>query len=218
MTYDFMDVLIPHAQIQARVAELGAQISADYSGKDLTVIGILKGSVLFMADLIRAISMPLAIDFMAVTSYGASTTSSGNVRILKDLDSSITGRHLLIVEDIIDSGLTMQYLLNNLASRGAASLRVCTLLDKPERRLTDVRADYTGFAVPNEFVVGYGLDYNQMYRNLPDIGAPGNLHKSRGITVGILSVQWYNTILSVSLCGCAQIEARVQNWEELWFE
>ena len=170
MTYDFMDVLIPHAQIQARVAELGAQISADYSGKDLTVIGILKGSVLFMADLIRAISMPLAIDFMAVTSYGASTTSSGNVRILKDLDSSITGRHLLIVEDIIDSGLTMQYLLNNLASRGAASLRVCTLLDKPERRLTDVRADYTGFAVPNEFVVGYGLDYNQMYRNLPDIG------------------------------------------------
>lgn len=170
MTYDFMDVLIPHAQIQARVAELGAQISADYSGKDLTVIGILKGSVLFMADLIRAISMPLAIDFMAVTSYGASTTSSGNVRILKDLDSSITGRHLLIVEDIIDSGLTMQYLLNNLASRGAALLRVCTLLDKPERRLTDVRADYTGFAVPNEFVVGYGLDYNQMYRNLPDIG------------------------------------------------
>ena len=170
MTYDFMDVLIPHAQIQARVAELGAQISADYSGKDLTVIGILKGSVLFMADLIRAISMPLAIDFMAVTSYGASTTSSGNVRILKDLDSSITGRHLLIVEDIIDSGLTMQYLRNNLASRGAASLRVCTLLDKPERRLTDVRADYTGFAVPNEFVVGYGLDYNQMYRNLPDIG------------------------------------------------
>ena len=170
MTYDFRDVLIPHAQIQARVAELGAQISADYSGKDLTVIGILKGSVLFMADLIRAISMPLAIDFMAVTSYGASTTSSGNVRILKDLDSSITGRHLLIVEDIIDSGLTMQYLLNNLASRGAASLRVCTLLDKPERRLTDVRADYTGFAVPNEFVVGYGLDYNQMYRNLPDIG------------------------------------------------
>lgn len=170
MTYDFMDVLIPHEQIQARVTELGAQISADYSGKDLTVIGILKGSVLFMADLIRAISMPLAIDFMAVTSYGASTTSSGNVRILKDLDSSITGRHLLIVEDIIDSGLTMQYLLNNLASRGAASLRVCTLLDKPERRLTDVRADYTGFAVPNEFVVGYGLDYNQMYRNLPDIG------------------------------------------------
>ena len=170
MTYDFMDVLIPHAQIQARVAELGAQISADYSGKDLTVIGILKGSVLFMADLIRAISMPLAIDFMAVTSYGASTKSSGNVRILKDLDSSITGRHLLIVEDIIDSGLTMQYLLNNVASRGAASLRVCTLLDKPERRLTDVRADYTGFAVPNEFVVGYGLDYNQMYRNLPDIG------------------------------------------------
>lgn len=170
MTYDFMDVLIPHEQIQARVAELGAQISADYSGKDLTVIGILKGSVLFMADLIRAISMPLAIDFMAVTSYGASTTSSGNVRILKDLDCSITGRHLLIVEDIIDSGLTMQYLLNNLASRGAASLRVCTLLDKPERRLTDVRADYTGFAVPNEFVVGYGLDYNQMYRNLPDIG------------------------------------------------
>ena len=170
MTYDFMDVLIPHEQIQARVAELGAQISADYSGKDLTVIGILKGSVLFMADLIRAISMPLAIDFMAVTSYGASTTSSGNVRILKDLDSSITGRHLLIVEDIIDSGLTMQYLLNNLASRGAASLRVCTLLDKPERRLTDVREDYTGFAVPNEFVVGYGLDYNQMYRNLPDIG------------------------------------------------
>ena len=170
MTYDFMDVLIPHAQIQARVAELGAQISADYSGKDLTVIGILKGSVLFMADLIRAISMPLTIDFMAVTSYGSSTTSSGNVRILKDLDSSITGRHLLIVEDIIDSGLTMQYLLNNLASRGAASLRVCTLLDKPERRKADVAADYKGFEVPDEFVVGYGLDYAEKYRNLPYIG------------------------------------------------
>ena len=170
MTYDFMDVLIPHAQIQARVAELGAQISADYSGKDLTVIGILKGSVLFMADLIRAISMPLAIDFMAVTSYGASTTSSGNVRILKDLDSSITGRHLLIVEDIIDSGLTMQYLLNNLASRGAASLRVCTLLDKPDRRVVDIEADYTGFEIPNEFVVGFGLDFNQKYRNFPFVG------------------------------------------------
>lgn len=170
MDYDFMDVLITQAQIAARVSELGEQISTDYSGKDLTVIGILKGSVLFMSDLIRAISMPLSIDFMAVSSYGASTTSSGNVRILKDLDSSVTGRHLLIVEDIIDSGLTMQYLLNNLASRGAASLRVCTLLDKPERRLTKIAADYTGFVVPNEFVVGYGLDYNQMYRNLPDIG------------------------------------------------
>lgn len=170
MDYDFMDVLITQAQIAARVSELGEQISTDYSGKDLTVIGILKGSVLFMSDLIRAISMPLSIDFIAVSSYGASTTSSGNVRILKDLDSSVTGRHLLIVEDIIDSGLTMQYLLNNLASRGAASLRVCTLLDKPERRLTKIAADYTGFVVPNEFVVGYGLDYNQMYRNLPDIG------------------------------------------------
>lgn len=170
MKYDFMDVLITKEQIEARVRELGRQIAADYSGKDLTVIGILKGSVLFMADLIRAIEMPLYIDFMSVSSYGASTTSSGNVRILKDLDSSISGRHVLIVEDIIDSGLTMQYLLNNLASRGAASLRVCTLLDKPERRLTPVTADYTGFSVPNEFVVGYGLDYNQLYRNLPEIG------------------------------------------------
>ena len=216
MTYDFMDVLIPHAQIQARVAELGAQISADYSGKDLTVIGILKGSVLFMADLIRAISMPLAIDFMAVTSYGASTTSSGNVRILKDLDSSITGRHLLIVEDIIDSGLTMQYLLNNLASRGAASLRVCTLLDKPDRCPRGLHRLCRAQRICGGLWAGLQPDVPQSpgYR----CSAPGNLHKSRGITVGILSVQWYNTILSVSLCGCAQIEARVQNWEELWFE
>ena len=171
MTYDFMDVLIPHAQIQARVAELGAQISADYSGKDLTVIGILKGSVLFMADLIRAISMPLAIDFMAVTSYGASTTSSGNVRILKDLDSSITGRHLLIVEDIIDSGRTLSYLIDILEKRNPSSIRLCTLLDKPERRVKkQVHVDYTCFTIPDEFVVGYGLDYDQKYRNLPYIG------------------------------------------------
>ena len=170
MDYDFMDVLITREQIQARVGELGAQISADYSGRDLTVVGILKGSVLFMADLIRAISMPLTIDFMAVTSYGSSTTSSGNVRILKDLDMNVAGRHLFIVEDIIDSGLTMQYLLRNLAARGVASLRVCTLFDKAERRLVDIHADYTGFVIPNGFVVGYGLDYNQLYRNLPDIG------------------------------------------------
>ena len=170
MKYDFMDVLVSKEQIAERVNELGRQITDDYSGKDITVIGILKGSVPFMADLIRAIEMPVAIDFMAVSSYGASTSSSGNVRILKDLDANVAGRHLLIVEDIIDSGITMQYLLNNLASRGAASIRVCTLLDKPERRQVPIQADYTGFSIPNEFVVGYGLDYNQMYRNLPEIG------------------------------------------------
>jgi len=170
MQYDFMDVLVTREQLAQRVKELGQQISEDYFGKDLTVIGILKGSVLFMSDLIREINVPMNIDFMSVSSYGSGTESSGNVRILKDLDSNISGRHVLIVEDIIDSGLTMKYLLNNLASRGAASLRVCTLLDKPERRLVPIKADYTGFDIPNEFVVGYGLDYSQLYRNLPDIG------------------------------------------------
>ena len=170
MQDDILRVLVSEEEIRTAVKGLGQIISRDYADKNLMLVGVLKGSAVFMSDLMRSISIYATVDFMSVSSYGNGTSTSGAVRILKDLDSSITGRHLLIVEDIIDSGLTMQYLLNNLASRGAASLRVCTLLDKPERRLTDVRADYTGFAVPNEFVVGYGLDYNQMYRNLPDIG------------------------------------------------
>lgn len=167
---DIQSVLFSEEQIRGRVAELGAQLTAEYADKNPLVVCILKGASFFYTDLCRMMKCHLFMDFIAVSSYGAGAQSSGVVRIIKDLDTSITGRHVVIVEDIIDSGLTMQYLLNNLASRGAASLRVCTLLDKPERRLTDVRADYTGFAVPNEFVVGYGLDYNQMYRNLPDIG------------------------------------------------
>ena len=169
---DIKNVLITEDDLQARIQEMADRVSEKYRNTDegLILVCVLKGAVFFLTDFARKLAIPSQLEFMAVSSYGNSASSSGVVRILKDLDRDIEGRDVVIVEDIIDSGLTMQYLLNNLASRGAASLRVCTLLDKPERRLTDVRADYTGFAVPNEFVVGYGLDYNQTYRNLPDIG------------------------------------------------
>ena len=160
-------VLISEDQIKIKIKELGAQISADYQGKDLLVICVLKGAMVFMADLIREIKIPMGIDFMAVSSYGASTSSSGVVRILKDLDESIDNRHLLVVEDIIDTGLTLNYLLENLKSRGPASVKVCTFLDKPERRKVDIAPDYCGYPIPDEFVVGYGLDYAEKYRNLP---------------------------------------------------
>ena len=161
------NVLISEEQIREKIVELGAQISQDYQGKDLLVICVLKGAMVFMADLIREIKIPLSIDFMAVSSYGTSTSSSGVVRILKDLDESIENRHLLIVEDIIDTGLTLNYLLENLKSRGPASVKVCTFLDKPERRKVGINPDYCGYPIPDEFVVGYGLDFAEKYRNLP---------------------------------------------------
>lgn len=162
-------ILLNEEQIKKRVAELGSQISRDYHGESLLVVGILKGAMIFLTDLVRNIDVPTFFDFMAVSSYGSSTTSSGAVRILKDLDRSIEGRHVLIVEDIVDTGLTLQYLVENIKSRGPASLKVCTLLDKPSRRKVEVHVDYNGFNIPDEFVIGYGLDYNERYRNLPYI-------------------------------------------------
>lgn len=167
MYEDVARVLITEEELQRRVRELAQQIEADYQGKDLLLVGLLKGAVHFMVDLTRAMKRPVAIDFMAVSSYGASTESSGIVRILKDLDESIEGKHVLIVEDIVDTGLTLKYILEMLRRRGPASLRVCALLNKKERRLVDVPLDYVGFDIPNEFVVGYGLDFRQVYRNLP---------------------------------------------------
>ena len=167
---DIEKVLIPNNEIIQAVGALGARITADYEGKNLVVVGILKGAVVFFADLIRAIDVPLRIDFMATSSYGSATQSSGVVRILKDLEQDILDQHVLIVEDIVDTGLTLAFLKKNLADRGAASIRVAALLDKPERRKVNIQPDYCCFAIPDEFVVGYGLDYAQRYRNLPDIG------------------------------------------------
>ncbi|MGB9662291.1 MAG: hypoxanthine phosphoribosyltransferase [Moorellaceae bacterium] len=163
------EVLVTRQQIKERVKELGAAISRDYSGKDLLVVGILKGAIIFLADLVREITIPLTLDFMAVSSYGSATTSSGAVRILKDLEVPVEDKHVLIVEDIVDTGLTLKYLLENLRARQPLSLKSCTILDKPERRLVDVQVDYCGFCIPDCFVVGYGLDYAQQYRHLPDI-------------------------------------------------
>jgi hypoxanthine phosphoribosyltransferase len=160
------EVLVRADELQGRLKELGAEISRDYEGRDLIMIGVLKGAVLFLADLMRHLTVPCEIDFMAVSSYGSETDSSGVVRILKDLDSSIEGRNALIVEDIIDSGLTLQYLLRNLRARNPASLEVCALLTKPDRRRVELPIRYVGFEIPNRYVIGYGLDYAQKYRNL----------------------------------------------------
>jgi hypoxanthine phosphoribosyltransferase len=163
-------VLIDEQTLRARVAEMGAEISSDYAGKDILLVGVLKGAVFFMADLMRHLSIPCEVDFMAISSYGASTDSSGVVRILKDLDINIEGRHVLVVEDIIDSGLTLSYLMRTLEARAPASLQICALLTKPDRREIKVPVRYTGFEIPNEFVIGYGLDYAERYRNLPYVG------------------------------------------------
>jgi hypoxanthine phosphoribosyltransferase len=163
------EILIPSDRLQARIAELGAQISRDYAGRDLILVAILKGSVVFLADLMRQISTPHAIDFMATSSYGNAVESSGVVRILKDLDASIEGRNVLIVEDIIDTGRTLDYLVRILRARQPASLEICTLLNKPARREIPVPVKYIGFDIPDEFVLGYGLDWGQRYRNLPFI-------------------------------------------------
>jgi len=168
---DVADILLSEQQIRDRVIELGRQISRDYAGQRLTLVSVLKGSLPFMADLMREIDIPLRIDLMEVSSYGgASTESSGLVRILKDLSASIAGEQVLLVEDIIDTGLTLNYLLRYLRGKSPASLRICTLLDKPARRLVDIAVDYTGFTIPDQFVVGYGLDYGELYRNLRFVG------------------------------------------------
>jgi hypoxanthine phosphoribosyltransferase len=165
------ETLVSSEELKQRVAELGAQISEEYAGRDLFMVGVLKGAVLFLADLMRSISVPCEIDFMAVSSYGSQTDSSGVVRILKDLDAPIEGRHVLIVEDIIDSGLTLQYLMRSLNAREPASLEVCALLTKPERLRVDLSPRYVGFQIPNRFAVGYGLDHAQHYRNLEYVAA-----------------------------------------------
>jgi hypoxanthine phosphoribosyltransferase len=164
------EVLIDEDTLRGRVAELGAEISGDYAGRDLMLIGVLKGAVFFMADLMRTIDVHCEVDFMAISSYGASTDSSGVVRILKDLDANIEGRNVLVVEDIIDSGLTLSYLMRNLRARNPATLEVCALLTKPERREIQVPVRYIGFEIPNRFVVGYGLDFAERYRNLRYVG------------------------------------------------
>jgi hypoxanthine phosphoribosyltransferase len=165
------ETLVGADELQRRIGELGSQISRDYDGRDLVLVGVLRGAVLFVADLMRVLEIPCEVDFMAVSSYGSATDSSGVVRIHKDLDSSIEGRDVVIVEDIIDSGLTLQYLLRNLRARDPRSLEVCALLTKPERRRVDLPIKYTGFEIANRFVVGYGLDYAQRYRNLPFVAA-----------------------------------------------
>ncbi len=170
MKDDIKKVLLSEEELRTRVAELGAQLSCDYEGKNLLMVSVLKGSVVFMADLMRAISQPAEIDFMVVSSYGSGVKSSGVVKIVKDLDINLEGKDILIVEDILDSGMTLDYIKGMLLDRNPASIRICTLLDKPARRKADLQADYVGFTVPDEFVVGYGLDYDERYRNLPYIG------------------------------------------------
>ena len=171
MTADVAEILLTEDQIQTRIAELGAQVTLDYAGRQLTLVSVLKGSLPFMADLMRSIELPLRIDLMEVSSYGGATTeSSGLVRILKDLSTSIEDEDVLIVEDIIDTGLTLNYLIRYLRGKNPKSLRICTLLDKPARRLIDIPVDYIGFQIPDQFVVGYGLDYGEVYRNLRFVG------------------------------------------------
>jgi len=167
---DVAEILITEEQIQAKTRELGQLISRDYAGQDLLLICVLKGAISFLADLMREITIPHEIDFMAISSYGASTESSGVVRILKDLDTNIGGRNVLIVEDIVDTGRTLHYITQNLKTRRPKSVRICTLLNKPSRREIDIPLDYVGFEIPNKFVIGYGLDFAEIYRSLPYIG------------------------------------------------
>jgi len=172
---DVEEVLLSGDEVQTRVAELGAQLAADYEGRDPVLVSVLKGSIIFLADLVRAMPIPLSIDLMEVSSYGSSTESSGQVRILKDLSTPIEGREVIVVEDIIDTGLTLNYLLRYLHDKGPASIRICCLLDKPARRLAPIEIDYRGFTIADRFVIGYGLDYAERYRNLRYIGT---LHPS----------------------------------------
>ena len=169
-----LDILLSEEQIQTRIKELGAQIARDYAGQNPLLIGVLKGACLFLSDIVRAVDTRMSIEFMAISSYGSSTRTSGEVRIMKDLDVPIEGRHILVVEDIVDTGLTLSYLLANLHARGAASVKLAALLDKFERRQKEVKIDYLGFQIPDEFVVGYGLDFAERYRNLPFIAVLKN--------------------------------------------
>ena len=167
--------LIETEVLYKRIAELGKEISKDYENKEVTTICVLKGGIMFMSDLVKSITQPLTMDFMAISSYGNETSSTGVVKIIKDLDESIEGKNVLIIEDIIDSGRTLSYLLKLLEERSPNSVKICTLLDKPERRIVDVKVDYVGFSIPDEFVIGYGLDYQQNYRNLPYIAVVEDL-------------------------------------------
>ena len=170
MEQDIREVLFSEEYLAEVVQEMGRKISEDYKGKNLLLVSVLKGSVVFMADLMRAITIPCSIDFMSVSSYGSGTKTSGVVRILKDLDVELSGKDLLLVEDILDSGMTLSYIREMLQQRNPSSIRLCTLFDKPERRTADIQADYSGLKVPDEFIVGYGLDYDEKYRNLPYVG------------------------------------------------
>lgn len=170
MVKEKVRIFLPEQEVDKRIAELAARISEDYAGKEVHLICVLKGSIFFTCELAKRITVPVTLDFMSVSSYGNDTKSSGVVRIVKDLDEPLEGKHAIVIEDIIDSGKTLSYLLEILKKRNPASLRLCTLLDKPDRRVADVEVDYTGFNIPDEFVVGYGLDYAQKYRNLPFIG------------------------------------------------
>lgn len=164
------EVLITAEELQVRVAELGAQISTDYAGKDLLLVGVLSGVFVFMADLVRAITIPISVDFIGITSYGSSTQTRGVVRFTKDLETCIEGRHVLFVEDVVNTGLSLRYILRSLETRDPASLQICAMFDKPRTRLFDLDIAYTGFVLPDKFVVGYGLDYDELYRNLPFVG------------------------------------------------
>ena len=170
MHQDVEQILYTEEELRSRVKELGCQITADYAGREPLLISVLRGSYIFMADLTRAINLPIAVDFMSVSSYGAGSVSSGQVEIKKDLSDSIEGRDLIIVEDILDSGNTLYYLMDVLRARKPATIRICTLMDKPERRTRSIKADYVGFTIPDAFIVGYGLDYAEKYRNLPYVG------------------------------------------------
>ncbi|MDE5717136.1 MAG: hypoxanthine phosphoribosyltransferase [Lachnospiraceae bacterium] len=165
-----IEVLLTEEEVDKRIQEIGDQISRDYAGKQVHLVCVLKGGSFFMCELAKRITVPVSIDFMSVSSYGGDTKSSGVVRIVKDLDEPLKDKHVIVIEDIVDSGRTLSYLLDMLRSRGPLDVRLCTLLDKPDRRVVDVKVDYTGFEIPDEFVVGYGLDYDQKYRNLPYIG------------------------------------------------
>lgn len=170
MNFEDIDVLYSEDSIKQKVSEIGKQISADYAGEELLLIGILKGAFIFMADLVREITIPLELDFMAVSSYGSSTQSSGEVRIIKDLDYAVQDKNVLIIEDIVDTGLTLKYILEILKKRKPRSIKICCLLDKPSRRISEICPDYAGYSIPDHFVVGYGLDYAGKYRNYPMIG------------------------------------------------
>lgn len=165
-----ISVLLSEEEVDKRIQEIGEQISKDYAGEEVHLVCVLRGGVFFLCELAKRITVPVSLDFMSVSSYGSDTKSSGVVKIVKDLDDSLSGKHVIVVEDIVDSGRTLSYLLEMLNDRGPKSMRLCTLLDKPDRRVVDVKVDYTGFQIPDEFVVGYGLDYAQKYRNLPYIG------------------------------------------------